>query len=130
LLADMAGSPADELGPSAYIVPPSRLALALMRIFHAHASIGRMSAFIGVRMRRSSRRKVIKKAANLSVRSDLLSAAREAGVNLSAALEEALAAKVAAAKREQWARENADAIAAYNDFVSEHGAFGDDLRSF
>ncbi len=81
-------------------------------------------------MKQPSRKKVAKKAANLSIRSDLLSAAREAGVNLSAALEEALAEKIAAAKRDQWVIENAEAIAAYNDFVSEHGLFADELRSF
>ena len=81
-------------------------------------------------MKQPSRKKVAKKAANLSIRSDLLSAAREAGVNLSAALEEALAEKIAVAKREQWVSENAEAIAAYNDFVSEHGLLADDLRSF
>jgi antitoxin CcdA len=81
-------------------------------------------------MKQPSKKRVAKKAANLSIRSDLLSAAREAGVNLSAALEEALAEKIAVAKREQWVSENAEAIAAYNDFVSEHGLLADDLRSF
>jgi antitoxin CcdA len=81
-------------------------------------------------MKQPSKKRVAKKAANLSIRSDLLSAAREAGVNLSAALEEALAEKIAVAKREQWVNENTEAIAAYNDFVSEHGLLADDLRSF
>jgi post-segregation antitoxin (ccd killing protein) len=41
-----------------------------------------------------------KRAANVSVRSDLLAAAREAGVNLSAALERALIEELAAVKRQ------------------------------
>lgn len=75
-------------------------------------------------------RKAPKQAANLSVNRDLLNAARESGVNLSAVLEEALAEKVAAAKREYWVRENSGAIAAYNDFVEENGLASDGSRSF
>jgi len=75
-------------------------------------------------------RKAPKQATNLSINRDLLNAAREAGVNLSAALEEALQEKVAAARREKWKRENADAIAEYNDLVAEHGVYSDGQRSF
>jgi antitoxin CcdA len=75
-------------------------------------------------------RKAPKQATNLSINRDLLNAAREAGVNLSAALEEALQEKVAAARREKWKRENAEAIAEYNDLVAEHGVYSDGQRSF
>jgi len=75
-------------------------------------------------------RKAPKRAANLSVNSDLLKAARESGVNLSAVMEEALEYKVAEAKREQWKKENAEAIAAYNDFVEEQGVYSESSRSF
>jgi antitoxin CcdA len=71
-----------------------------------------------------------KQATNLSINRDLLNAARESGVNLSAVLEEALAEKVAAAKREHWVRENSEAIAAYNEFVDEKGIASDGMRSF
>ena len=81
-------------------------------------------------MARTSRQKSPKQAANLSVDSELLRAARESKVNLSAVLEEALVSKVAAVKREAWVRENADAIAAYNAFVEEHGVFSEGSRSF
>jgi antitoxin CcdA len=81
-------------------------------------------------MRRSSNHKVPKQATNLSIDRDLLNAARAAGVNLSAALEEALQQKVAAARREQWKRENAEAIAEYNDRVAEQGVFSEGHRSF
>ena len=73
---------------------------------------------------------VPKRATNVSVRSDLLAAAREAGVNLSAALERALTEELAARKRKQWRTENREAIQAYNEHVEKHGTFSDDLRNF
>ena len=73
---------------------------------------------------------VAKRAVNVSVRSDLLAAAREAGVNLSATLERALVEEIANLKRERWREDNRDAIEAYNDYVEEHGTFSDDVRSF
>ena len=73
---------------------------------------------------------VPKRATNVSVRSDLLAAAREAGVNLSATLERALAAELASLKRAKWREENREAIAAYNEHVDEHGTFSDGVRSF
>src|ERR1700690_2391551 len=73
---------------------------------------------------------VPKRATNVSVRSDLLAAAREAGVNLSAALERALTEALAEVKRKRWREDNRDAIAAYNEHLDEHGAFSDDVRSF
>jgi antitoxin CcdA len=80
-------------------------------------------------MMRIPNRKARKQAINLSIDRDLLNAAREAGVNLSAALEEALQEKVAAARREKWKRENAEAIAEYNELVAEHGVFSEGHRS-
>lgn len=71
-----------------------------------------------------------KRATNVSVRSDLLAAAREAGVNLSAALERALLRELAEAKRKAWRHENREAIDAYNEHVAQRGTFADDVRSF
>lgn len=71
-----------------------------------------------------------KRPTNVSVRSDLLIAAREAGVNLSAALERALTDELAKVKRKRWREENREAIARYNEHVEKHGVFGDDVRSF
>jgi len=71
-----------------------------------------------------------KRATNVSVRRDLLAAAREAGVNLSAALESALIERLAQLKREKWREENRDSIAAYNEHIENHGAFSEDVRSF
>jgi antitoxin CcdA len=81
-------------------------------------------------MRRVYDRKAPKQATNLSINSDLLKAARDSGVNLSAVMEEALIYKVAAAKREAWVRHNADAIASYNEFVTENGVYSDRSRTF
>lgn len=71
-----------------------------------------------------------KKATNLTVNSDLLAQARLLKINLSALLEESLAALVKKRKEEAWLLENEAAILAYNDHVSQHGTFGDQLRSF
>ena len=71
-----------------------------------------------------------KRATNVSIRSDLLDAARQAGVNLSATLERALAEELASVHRARWREENREAIAAYNDYVDEHGTFSDGVRSF
>lgn len=80
--------------------------------------------------RRSSTAAVPKRATNISVRSDLLAAAREAGVNLSATLERALTDELAAIKRRKWLEENREAIEAYNELVEKHGAFSDGMRRF
>lgn len=81
-------------------------------------------------MARRPPKSVAKRATNVSVRSDLLNAAREAGINLSAALERALTEELAAIKRKKWLEENREAINAYNEHVEKYGAFSDDVRGF
>jgi antitoxin CcdA len=82
-------------------------------------------------MPRQSPKAITKRATNVSVRSDLLVAAREAGINLSATLEQALEKALAETRRKKWWRqENRDAIAAYNEYIEKHGMFSDGLRSF
>lgn len=71
-----------------------------------------------------------KRATNVSVRVDVLAAAREAGLNLSAILERALTGELAELRRNKWREVNEEAIAAYNEFVEKHGTFSDDERSF
>ena len=80
-------------------------------------------------MRRRDRT-VAKRATNVSIRSDLLDAARDAGVNLSATLERALAEELANVRRARWREENREAIAAYNEYVDAHGTFSDGVRTF
>lgn len=71
-----------------------------------------------------------KRAANVSVNTDLLRRARELGVNLSAVLESALVEAVRASAQQRWRDQNRDAIEAYNRHVARDGCFGDRLRSF
>ena len=74
--------------------------------------------------------KAPRKAAKVTVNSDLLMKAREPRVNLFATLERALAEQVKARQRELWKQRNQDAIRAYNELVEAHGSFGDEIRSF
>lgn len=71
-----------------------------------------------------------KKATNLSVNSDLLAKTRALNINLSATLERALREELAKRKAAQWADENRAAITNYNEFVEQHGCFGDEFREF
>ncbi len=71
-----------------------------------------------------------KRATNVSVRSDLLAAARDAGLNVSATLERALIEELAKVKRAKWREQNREAIDAYNEHVEEHGTFSDGARRF
>lgn len=73
---------------------------------------------------------VAKKAANLSVNSDLLAKARELQINLSATLEAALTEAISRKQQEQWRVENRAAIDTYNDLVEQGGVFSDGLRGF
>ena len=64
-----------------------------------------------------------KRRTNLSVRGDLIDAARVLHVNLSALLERALTEELVRLKWRQWREENVRAVAAYNRYVKEKGAF-------
>ena len=54
--------------------------------------------------------KIRRRPVNLSVREDLVAAAKELGVNASQAAEQGLAAAVRTAKEQAWLKENAAAI--------------------
>jgi antitoxin CcdA len=72
-----------------------------------------------------------KQAVNVSVNADLAAKAKALGLNFSEALETRLAELVAAAEREKWLAENAEAIKAYNRRVEEEGTLlGDFERPF
>ena len=71
-----------------------------------------------------------KVATNLSLRGDLVRRAKALGLNMSEAVDAALEEVIAAAEREAWLRENADAIDAYNEVVEQRGVFSDYWRSF
>jgi antitoxin CcdA len=71
-----------------------------------------------------------KKAANLSVNSDLLTQAKQFNINLSATLEKALSEEVRKSKEKTWLEENKEALALANQFVEKHGLFSDKYRMF
>jgi antitoxin CcdA len=71
-----------------------------------------------------------KKAANLSLRADLLEEARAYKINLSQTLEAALLVEIKKEKERRWLEENRAAIAAYSRFVEKHGLLSDRYRNF
>lgn len=102
-----------------------------MRSSNAHCNMPACAHFENVAMpRRQTRTAIAKRATNVSIRKDLLEAARGAGINLSATLERALTDELAAARRLQWRAENREAIQAYNEHIERHGSFSDGVRKF
>jgi len=71
-----------------------------------------------------------KRATNLSINGDLLEKARALNINLSATLEQSLAALVKTKQQQVWLAENQSAIDAYNQQVELDGTFSDTLRVF
>jgi antitoxin CcdA len=73
---------------------------------------------------------VPKKAANLTVRSDLLEEARAHKINLSQTLETALAAELKKRKEAEWLQQNKEAFAAYTRLIEREGLLSDSYRTF
>ncbi|KPJ93075.1 MAG: acetoacetyl-CoA synthase [Gammaproteobacteria bacterium SG8_15] len=71
-----------------------------------------------------------KKSVNLSINSDLVEKARALNINLSQTLENSLLELLRQKEREQWVKENEEAIAEYNKRVEKEGVFSDGLRKF
>ncbi|OHC65220.1 MAG: acetoacetyl-CoA synthase [Rhodocyclales bacterium RIFCSPLOWO2_02_FULL_63_24] len=71
-----------------------------------------------------------KKAANLTVRADLLEEARARKINLSQTLEIALAAELKRQREAEWLEQNKAAIDAYNRHIERDGLWSDGLRLF
>jgi antitoxin CcdA len=71
-----------------------------------------------------------KKAVNVSISADLLQAARNGEINLSATLEAAVEYELRQLRKREWLEQNEIAIQAYNRDVEEQGAFSDGLRTF
>jgi antitoxin CcdA len=71
-----------------------------------------------------------KKPVNVSISADLLQAARNGNINLSATLEAALEHELRLLRKREWLEQNENAIQAYNRDVDEQGAFSDGLRTF
>lgn len=79
-------------------------------------------------MARSSN--ALKRPTNVTIRSDLLEAAREFKINLSQEFEQHLAEVVRKRRGEQWKRENREAIEAYNKHIEEHGLWNEEFRTW
>lgn len=62
-----------------------------------------------------------RKPVNLSLDPVLLQEARALGLNISRIAESGLRAAVRQAQAEQWQRDNAPAMAGYNDWVEQNG---------
>lgn len=77
-----------------------------------------------------STRGATKKAVNLISRGDVLDDARTHGINLSAESERAAIFAIHQAQQRKWLEETRQAIAAYNEHVTDHGVFSDGVRSF
>jgi antitoxin CcdA len=71
-----------------------------------------------------------KKAVNVSISADLLQAARNSELNLSATLEAAVEHELRQLRKREWLEQNENAVQSYNRDVEEHGAFSDGLRTF
>jgi antitoxin CcdA len=71
-----------------------------------------------------------KRGTNVSLRSDLVTEARELGISLSSACEEGLAAAVKAEKERRWLEENKPALDSWNRYIAEYGLPLARYRSF
>jgi antitoxin CcdA len=67
-----------------------------------------------------------KKTTTLTVNSDLLAKAKSLDINISALLEQALAARIQKMEKEAWVKETAGPIGIYNRNVEEFGVFSDE----
>jgi len=72
----------------------------------------------------------LKKATNVSIRGDLLEAAKEMKINLSQEFERHLEAVVRKNRAERWLKDNREAIEAYNRHIERDGLWSDGLRMF
>ncbi len=71
-----------------------------------------------------------KKSTNLSINSDLISMARRLKINLSATLEHALEDKLRKSERDNWLKNNKQAINELNELANNNGLFSDAYRDF
>lgn len=71
-----------------------------------------------------------KQSANLSIRGDLLQRAKQNKINLSKTLEDRLEQILEDSDREQWLKNNQDAIEEANDYIDSKGLWSEGLRQF
>lgn len=70
----------------------------------------------------------MKRATNLSADEILLDEAKSYGLNLSEVFADALEKRVREERARRWKEENAEAIESLNEYIAEHGCFGDTVR--
>ena len=68
-----------------------------------------------------ARKPANKRATNVSLKAELLEAAKEHDINVSQACERGLADEVAAARSARWLAENREAIESSNAYVERYG---------
>lgn len=71
-----------------------------------------------------------KKATNITLSADVLSAAKALGINISQACDQFLRDLIRREQERRWQQENAEFIAAYNRTVADEGLPLEDWRSF
>ena len=71
-----------------------------------------------------------RRATNLSIREDVLAAAKRYGISVSQVAENALKQAVADREHAAWLEENARAIDEYNERVDREGLLNEGLRRF
>jgi antitoxin CcdA len=84
----------------------------------------------GEYMRNLHSQQATKRAANLSLNSELLAEAKRLNINLSATMEKALEREVSKKLREEWADNNSEALDACNKLTEKFGLFSDSYRKF
>jgi antitoxin CcdA len=67
---------------------------------------------------------------NVTLRADVLAAARRRNINISEVAEQALIAALRQAEAAAWLAENAEAIEAHNERIDRAGPFNAGLRRF
>lgn len=71
-----------------------------------------------------------KKSVNLSVDAEVLSVAKELGINLSQVLESELRKLTEDARVAKWSRENKAHIDSYNAYIERNGVFGEEFQDW
>jgi antitoxin CcdA len=81
-------------------------------------------------MKRSPISPAKRKAVNLSLDLDVVTQAKELGINFSRVCERGLLAEIASARGDRWLRENSGALEAWNAWIDEHGLPLEEYRKF
>ncbi len=71
-----------------------------------------------------------KRAVNVSVDAGILKVAKEMGINVSRATEDALRGLTEPERIRRWQDKNKDVIESYNAYIERNGVFGEELLDF